>query len=185
MNIDFSAQELAFQKEVSAFLATELPSDIRDKAANNIELTKDDFVTWQKILARKGWAATNWPVEFGGTGWTPTQKYIFDNECAKVGAPEVMAFGLKMVAPIIYTYGNDEQKQRKNPNQCKQGKPRHRLRWGRGCGGWRGGRNTCQLQGYPLRSRFFPIAFAIGAVPRRKGHGVGLVKGKRNIFRFR
>ena len=100
MNIDFSAEELTFQQEVSAFLAAELPSDIRDKAANSIELTKDDFVTWQKILAKKGWAATNWPVEFGGTGWTPTQKYIFDNECAKVGAPEVMAFGLKMVAPM-------------------------------------------------------------------------------------
>ena len=63
MNIDFSAEELTFQQEVSAFLAAELPSDIRDKAASSIELTKDDFVTWQKILAKKGWAATNWPVE--------------------------------------------------------------------------------------------------------------------------
>ncbi len=116
MNIDFSAEELTFQQEVSAFLAAELPSDIRDKAANSIELTKDDFVTWQKILAKKGWAATNWPVEFGGTGWTPTQKYIFDNECAKVGAPEVIAFGLKMVAPVIYLYGNEEQKQRFLPD---------------------------------------------------------------------
>ena len=116
MNIDFSTEELAFQQEVSAFLAAELPGDIRDKAANGIELTKDDFVTWQKILAKKGWVATNWPVEFGGTGWTPAQKYIFDNECAKFGAPEVMAFGLKMVAPIIYTYGNEEQKQRFLPD---------------------------------------------------------------------
>lgn len=116
MNIDFSADELAFQQEVRAFLAEEFPDEIRNKTANNIELGKDDYVNWQKILAKKGWAATNWPEEYGGTGWTPTQKYIFGNECAKAGAPEVMAFGLKMVAPVIYIYGNEEQKQRFLPD---------------------------------------------------------------------
>ncbi|MDA7687543.1 acyl-CoA dehydrogenase family protein [Pseudomonadales bacterium] len=116
MNIDFSADELAFQQEVSTFLAEEFPEEIRNKTANSIELGKDDYVNWQKILAKKGWAATNWPVEHGGTGWTPTQKYIFGNECAKAGAPEVMAFGLKMVAPVIYIYGNEEQKQRFLPD---------------------------------------------------------------------
>jgi alkylation response protein AidB-like acyl-CoA dehydrogenase len=116
MNIDFSAEELAFQSEVREFLATEFPADIRSKVANCIELEKDDYVRWQKILAKKGWAAENWPVEFGGTGWTSTQKYIFSNERAEVGAPGVMPFGMKMVAPVIYTFGNEEQKQRFLPD---------------------------------------------------------------------
>lgn len=116
MNVDISAEELAFQAEVSDFLEAEFPADIRNKTNNGIELEKEDFVRWQKILANKGWAATNWPVEYGGTGWTSTQKYIFSNECAKVGAPSVMAFGMKMVAPVIYTYGNEEQKKRFLPD---------------------------------------------------------------------
>ena len=116
MNIDMSAEELAFQAEVSDFLEAEFPADIRNKTNNGIELEKEDFVRWQKVLANKGWAATNWPVEYGGTGWTSTQKYIFGNECAKVGAPGVMAFGIKMVAPVIYTYGNEEQKKRFLPD---------------------------------------------------------------------
>ena len=111
MNTDLSAEELEFQAEVRAFLEAEFPADIRHKVANGLEVGKDDSVRWQKILAKKGWAATNWPVEIGGTGWTPTQKYIFANECAEVGAPGVVPFGMKMVAPVIYTYGNEEQKE--------------------------------------------------------------------------
>ncbi|MEH6558239.1 MAG: acyl-CoA dehydrogenase family protein [Oceanicoccus sp.] len=116
MNVDMSAEELAFQAEVSEFLEAEFPADIRNKTNNGIELEKGDFVRWQKILANKGWAAVNWPVEYGGTGWTSTQKYIFSNECAKVGAPGVIAFGMSMVAPVIYTYGNEEQKKRFLPD---------------------------------------------------------------------
>lgn len=116
MNVDFSPEELAFQAEVRAFLEAEFPAEIRHKRANGLELEKDDYVRWQKILAKKGWAAANWPVEYGGTGWTSTQKHIFGNECAEVGAPDVIPFGIKMVAPVIYSYGSEEQKQRFLPD---------------------------------------------------------------------
>ena len=76
VNADFTAEELTFQKDVKAFLESEFPSDIKHKVDNGIALEKDDYVRWQKILNNKGWAAPNWPVEYGGTGWTPTQKYI-------------------------------------------------------------------------------------------------------------
>lgn len=112
MNRDFSPQDLAFQAEVRAFLNENLPAGLAAKVKAGIELKKEEQVAWQKCLAAKGWAAANWPVEYGGTGWTPTQRYLWSNECARAGAPDVIAFGLKMVAPIIYTYGNDEQKQR-------------------------------------------------------------------------
>ena len=67
---------------------------------------------YAKTLYKQGWAAPNWPVEFGGTGWTAVQKYIFANENAKANAPAIVPFGLGMVGPVIYTYGNDEQKKR-------------------------------------------------------------------------
>lgn len=116
MNADFTAEELEFQKEVRHFLKTEFPEDIKHKVDNGIRLEKDDYVRWQKILYKKGWVAPNWPVEYGGTGWTPTQKYIFAMEMGLYGAMEPVAFGVKMVAPVIYSFGNEEQKQRFLPD---------------------------------------------------------------------
>ncbi|MBN7796182.1 acyl-CoA dehydrogenase family protein [Parahaliea mediterranea] len=112
MNIDYSPEELAFRREVRDFLQAKLPPGTRRKVLDGLPLIKSDHVNWQKILYEQGWAAVNWPVEYGGTGWTPTQKYIWANECAMAGAPEVVPFGMKMVAPVIYTYGNQEQKHR-------------------------------------------------------------------------
>ena len=116
MNIDFSEDELAFQAEVREFLQAELPDDIRQKVRGGLQVEKNDFVRWQKILAKKGWLAENWPVEYGGTGWTSTQKYIWSNECAAAGTIRVVPFGVKMVAPVIYTFGNEEQKERFLPD---------------------------------------------------------------------
>lgn len=116
MNVDFSEEELAFQEEVRQFIKEKYPKHIQEKVRRGLHLEKEDWVEWQKILYEKGWAAVNWPVEYGGTGWTPTQKYIWANECAKEHVLEVMAFGMKMVAPVIYTYGTEEQKQRFLPD---------------------------------------------------------------------
>lgn len=116
MNADFTTEELEFQKEVRSFLETEFPEDIKYKVDNGIRLEKDDYVRWQKILYKKGWVAPNWPKEYGGTGWTPTQKYIFAMEMGLYGAMEPVAFGVKMVAPVIYSFGNEEQKQRFLPD---------------------------------------------------------------------
>lgn len=116
MNVDLSEQELAFQQEARDFLKSKLPEDISHKIKNDLHLDKEDSIRWQKILAEKGWAAINWPVEYGGTGWTSTQKYIWSNECAVAGAPEIVPFGLSMVAPVIYTYGSEEQKQKFLPS---------------------------------------------------------------------
>jgi alkylation response protein AidB-like acyl-CoA dehydrogenase len=116
MNLNFTAQEKDFQQEVQQFLQEKLPKDIAEKTKNALHLSKDECNQWQKILYKQGWAGVNWPVEHGGTGWTPTQKYIFANECAKAGGPDVIPFGLKMVAPVVYTFGNEEQKQRFLPD---------------------------------------------------------------------
>ena len=116
MNLNFTSEEKDFQQEVQQFLQQKLPKDIARKTKSALHLSKKECNQWQKILYKQGWAASNWPVEHGGTGWSPTQKYIFANECAKAGGPDVIPFGLKMVAPIIYTFGSEEQKQRFLPD---------------------------------------------------------------------
>jgi alkylation response protein AidB-like acyl-CoA dehydrogenase len=116
MDLEFSREELAFREEVRSFVAEKLPDDIREKVDQGIPLAKNDAVRWQKLLYEKGWIAPNWPVEYGGTGWSATQMYIFDDEMGAAGAPPVVPFGLKMVAPVIYTFGTEEQKKRFLPD---------------------------------------------------------------------
>ena len=116
MNIDLTENEKAFQEDVRDFFRTRYPEDIRRKRNENVPLSRDDMIRWQKVLAEQGWFAVNWPEEHGGTGWSPVQKYLFAKEMAAVNAPPLVAFGVKMVAPIIYTYGNEEQKRRFLPD---------------------------------------------------------------------
>lgn len=110
MNLSFSDDDLAFQKEVREFFETSLPEDIRDQFDRGMHPDKDAQVRWQKILFKRGWIAPNWPAEYGGTGWSATQKYIFSGESARASAPPPMPFGINMVGPVIYTFGSDEQK---------------------------------------------------------------------------
>ncbi|OUS29716.1 pimeloyl-CoA dehydrogenase large subunit [Gammaproteobacteria bacterium 45_16_T64] len=115
MDIQFTPEDLAFQKDVRAFLADNLTDEIRGGYVGG-HVDPGVMIRWQKILNKQGWAAPNWPESYGGTGWSITQKYIFENECAEAGAPAVVPFGLKMVAPVIYSFGSDEQKQRFLPD---------------------------------------------------------------------
>ena len=116
MNADFTAEELAFEEEVRDFLQNDFPAEYKAKIDANIRLGKEELVNWQKILFRKGWAAPTWPPEYGGTGWSHTQRHIFATEMGLIGAPEPVPFGMKMVAPVIMAYGSEEQKQRFLPD---------------------------------------------------------------------
>jgi alkylation response protein AidB-like acyl-CoA dehydrogenase len=114
MDMDFAPEDLAFQKEVRAFLDDKLNARLREGAANTPSVFTEPDITreWQAILAEKGWLATSWPVEDGGPGWTPTQKYIFEKECAIAGAPSLPILGLRLVGPVICRFGTPEQKAR-------------------------------------------------------------------------
>jgi alkylation response protein AidB-like acyl-CoA dehydrogenase len=116
MNIDLTDEELAFRNEVRAFFKNEMPREVKEKIDRGLRISREDQIAYQQALHAKGWAGVNWPVEFGGTGWSATQKYIFNNEAAAARAPRIIPFGLTMVAPVIYTFGNEEQKQRFLPD---------------------------------------------------------------------
>ena len=72
MDLRFSAEELAFRDELRGFIRDNLTEDIREKLQLGHKVEKPDIVRWQRILNKKGWAAYNWPKEWGGPGWTPT-----------------------------------------------------------------------------------------------------------------
>ncbi|HJP49496.1 MAG: acyl-CoA dehydrogenase family protein [Pseudomonadales bacterium] len=104
MDIEFSQEDLDFEKEVQDFIENKLPKgmDLWTKRGE-----------WFEALRKKGgWDVSKWPVEFGGPGFTPTQRYIFDNEMAKNSTPPQLPFGVGMLAPILMNYGSKEQQDR-------------------------------------------------------------------------
>ena len=112
MDMDFSAEDLAFQREVRAFLDAKLNSRLKEGAAGTPSVFTEPDITreWQAILHEQGWLATLWPVEDGGPGFTPTQKYLFEKECAIAGAPALPVLGLKLIGPVLCKFGTPEQK---------------------------------------------------------------------------
>ena len=108
MDIALSADDVAFREEVQNFFDTQFTPEVE---ANMRAKGATGMVEWQKILYEKGWVAPNWPVEHGGTGWSATQKYIFETERSLRGIPDVVPFGLVMVANVIMAFGTDEQKE--------------------------------------------------------------------------
>src|ERR1700677_4649211 len=110
MNLEFSPEDLAFRDEVRAFIDENYPAHLKGKRVNEDSFQKEDYTAWHRILAKKGWIAPSWPKEFGGTDWTPTQKYIWSEEQARADTIPILPFGISMVSPVIYTFGTPEQK---------------------------------------------------------------------------
>src|SRR5690606_7158264 len=95
MDFHFDASLDEFRREVRAFVADDLHT-----------------AEWQAILHRRGWSVPAWPVEHGGTGWSPLQQFVFNDECAALDAP-VFPWGPRdMVGPILYTFGSEALKAR-------------------------------------------------------------------------
>jgi alkylation response protein AidB-like acyl-CoA dehydrogenase len=117
VDLAFSPDDLAFRDEVRAWIAGAYDDDLRRQHAQskNGYLDKAGQVRWQKKLATRGWAAPDWPVEYGGPGFSPSQRYIFNMEMSLAGVPVTSPMGLKMVAPVIMAFGSDEQKKQHLP----------------------------------------------------------------------
>jgi alkylation response protein AidB-like acyl-CoA dehydrogenase len=118
MDLSFSKEDEAFRQEVRKFIEESYTPEMRSKHARSKHgyIDKASHVQWQKSLAKKGWLAPNWPKEYGGPGFTQSQKYIFDVEMGRAGVPHTVPFGPTMVAPVIMKFGTPEQKKKFLPD---------------------------------------------------------------------
>ena len=115
MDLAFSKEDLNFKSEVIDFLNSEYPLEIKEKQDKRLPLNKNDVIKWQKILAKKGWFAFNWPQEYGGADLSPSKKYILENALASANTPICIPFGVNMCGPVIYTFGTNLQKEQHLP----------------------------------------------------------------------
>ena len=112
MDLALKSEHRAFADEIRAFVRENLSPVTKAKTFSGKHYDRDDHMVWQQALGKKGWLAYTWPKKFGGPGWDVTRRFLFENVLAEEGAPRILPFGPKMVGPVIYTFGNDEQKAR-------------------------------------------------------------------------
>jgi alkylation response protein AidB-like acyl-CoA dehydrogenase len=110
MELNFTDAEQAFRREVQDFLATKLSPEVAARVKQGHALSKADMERWHAVLHARGWLANHWPVEYGGTGWGPIERFIFENECALANAPRIVPFGVNMLGPVMLKYGSEAQK---------------------------------------------------------------------------
>ena len=110
MDLTWTTEERAFRQEVQDFVNAKLPAALRAKAFAHHRVTREEFVFWHNTLTDHGWGAPSWPKEYGGTGWNPVQRLIFEIESFKAGAPRLIPFGLSMIGPVLMKYGSQAQK---------------------------------------------------------------------------
>jgi acyl-CoA dehydrogenase len=109
--------EASFLNEVRAFLDRALTADLRRAGRETLGVHADIAACriWHRRLYDQGWIAPTWPAQWGGTGWTARQRYLFDRECACNDAPPLFAGGVRSLGPLLIEQGSQAQRDRYLP----------------------------------------------------------------------
>lgn len=112
MDLQFTADELTFRKEVREFLLANIPAAIRQKVMEERHLTREEIVLSHRILNAAGYAVPHWPVQWGGRDWSPIKRAILMEEIERNAVPNPLPFNVALVGPVIAAFGTQEQKRR-------------------------------------------------------------------------
>jgi alkylation response protein AidB-like acyl-CoA dehydrogenase len=112
MDMSYTPEQVEFRDDVRAKIQEILPEELKERAAGSGHFEHEEMMQWHRILFEQGWAAPDWPVEHGGTGWDITQRHLFGEEIVRANVPQLSPFGLTMVGPLIIQFGSDAQKAR-------------------------------------------------------------------------
>src|SRR5215475_4395011 len=117
MDLTFSPAEEAFRAECRAWLDASVPrpalpsGDTREGFALHLE--------WERKLFDARYAVVSWPREYGGRDASLWEWLIFEEEYYRAGAPQrVTQNGIFLLAPTIYEFGTQEQKDRILPKMA-------------------------------------------------------------------
>jgi alkylation response protein AidB-like acyl-CoA dehydrogenase len=110
MSQEVTDAQSGFRAELRAFFREAVPADLRRRLRSGLRPTPSEWTQWQGVMFHRGWGAPTWPLEYGGTGWTAQQLYVFEEEAANSDSPVQFHQGLELIGPILFTYGTLEQK---------------------------------------------------------------------------
>lgn len=114
MDLDLSPSERQFRDEVRTWLEQNAPQPWQHGGGDESDRAYFDYLrAWQRRLYDGGWCGVAWPKEYGGRGATFIEQSIFQEELARVGAPEIIGIiGVALAGPTIISLGTEEQKRR-------------------------------------------------------------------------
>jgi alkylation response protein AidB-like acyl-CoA dehydrogenase len=92
------------------FFATKLPREISDKVKNGQKVAKEEHQHWHRILNERGWLGTSWKREYGGMGWGPLERFLYDEEASRAFAPRANIPAIDLLGPVLIEFGTDAQK---------------------------------------------------------------------------
>ncbi|HEV7733881.1 MAG TPA: acyl-CoA dehydrogenase family protein [Candidatus Binatia bacterium] len=115
MDLTYSPEERAFQREVRAWLKANVPK--KDKADNPLESADKARIArakvWQRKLFDAGYVAMRWPKEYGGQGADVMRQTIVNEEMVRARAPQLLGgMGIQMVGPTLIGHGTEDQRRR-------------------------------------------------------------------------
>ena len=117
MDLTWSRSEQDFRDECRTWLVEHVPSEPLPSGD-----TREGFflhVEWEKKLFDARWAVVSWPEQYGGRAASLWQWLIFEEEYYRAGAPQrVTQNGIFLLAPTIFEFGTDTQKDRFLPRMA-------------------------------------------------------------------
>jgi alkylation response protein AidB-like acyl-CoA dehydrogenase len=116
MDFDFTDKQQAFRLEVRAWLAANVPADLRGRgfASSRADLEAVRRLRdWQRTLYKAGYVGMDWPAEYGGRGASLVEQVMFYEEMSRAQAPQPLnRSGLSMLGPTLMKHGTAAQKAR-------------------------------------------------------------------------
>ncbi|MEY4606535.1 MAG: hypothetical protein RLY45_1295 [Actinomycetota bacterium] len=113
MRPEYSPEAERYRAEVRSFLRASLPpgwGGIGQLDGDELTAFVDE---WRVVLAKGGYLAPGWPVEYGGGGLSALEQVIIAEEFATAGVPmggPNDVFGIQMLGNTLLRWGSDEQK---------------------------------------------------------------------------
>jgi alkylation response protein AidB-like acyl-CoA dehydrogenase len=106
------------QASVQDWIAAEIPLPWREAAerggasAVRVIRTREEYRDWYAAFARSGLVVPQWPVEYGGLGWSPELARAAERELRRYHLPRLNPLGLNLTAPALFEHGTHDQRLR-------------------------------------------------------------------------
>jgi acyl-CoA dehydrogenase len=140
-----------FRSDVRAWLEANCPESMRHPyrseadicwGGRNWEFQSDDQQAWLRRMAKKGWTAPSWPVQYGGGGLDREHAKILKQELKHINArAPLYSFGISMIGPALLKYASEELKMQHLPPIV-----RGEIRWVQGYSEPNAGSDLASLQ---------------------------------------
>jgi alkylation response protein AidB-like acyl-CoA dehydrogenase len=108
LQIAYTPQQKRFAELVEAFVRRHWPVAQHDPVAGH-KIVPAQVSQWRAAVVSQGWSVPLWPVEFGGTGWNPTEHFIWQACCAAFEVDNTFFddVGVTVVGPSLIREGDD------------------------------------------------------------------------------